>query len=266
VSRVRPNYAWVVAALVGLLLSGCAGRAVTTDVYKDPVFSVRLRHTLDEGRKPVDRGYQHPLSVSPEEVKTLLRAIRLEYQAGLLQSLVTGSRPRVAEAFSEEESQRMAEGLAAAFARATPADRIEFQFNHRRGVFSAGTTTGVLFAKGNRIEIVLGNYRASPRPKGGGVERGFDDPLEDIGTGSFRIVPGPNQELRPADGPVPEHHGLVMNYTALLASGSEPSAVQEPLDEDGIEEKLEILERLREKGLISQEEYDEKRKAILEAF
>ena len=256
-------------ALVSLLMWGCATRIVTQDIHKDSIFKVRLQQVLGNDQQPVDRGYQHPLSLSPEEVDRLLKSIQIEYRSGMLEKLISGSHPGTVRAFSDEEIERMREGFSTAFSTATPMDRIEFQFRHRHSVFDAGLTTGVMYAKDDRIEIIFGNFRSKPLPKGGDPALEPRDPLESMSGKSFKVIAGPYQEMvEPEDSKEKqafENKWLRVDYRALFDSDTKDRS-QITISEPGIEEKLETLKRLRDKELITEEEYEAKKQELLEAL
>lgn len=257
-----------IALLFGLFAGACAPGVVRTDVYRDATVQIRLQHSLDKDKKAVDRGFDHPLAISPEAMSRVLRSIQVEYHPGLLRSLLTGNRGKPARAFSDDEIAGMAVGLSEAFSRATPADRIEFVVRHKKGVFAAGISTGVMNAKDGRIELIFGNYKANPIPKGDHVDPERQDPLENIGVESFEIVPGPHQDSLDAAEGGPAGRGLSIDFGALtepLPEGGASAEAEAPTGE-AIEHKLEILKRLREKGLITEEEYRQKKQELLEAY
>jgi hypothetical protein len=256
------------ALIAGAVLAGCAPRFSTTVVTRDSRVEIRLRHENGPDRKPVDQGYDHPATFSPEDMARLLGSVKVHYKRGFFEKMLTGKRPAVVPAFSEDEIDLMLPGFIKALAEATPADRVELVFNHRRAVFSAGDTTGVFFVKDGKLNVIIPNYRATPntpeRSEPGGRYR---DPMRTMGSRTHSLVPGPHQEIHPSDDPGLEDRWLVIDIRALLSEPPETNqAAPEPKPEDSIEKKLETLKRLLDKGLITQEEYDAKKKELLERY
>ena len=147
-------------------------------------------------------------------------------------------------------------------------------------------TSGALFIREGRLNFILANDRAMLDQE----RMAFpdeDNPLYVHDPAAFEILPGEHQELVKADrkmqeleGPLPKTW-LAMDYQKILspppaaesqgASGpslqtSPQNPSREPHPASPLEEKLRLLKRLREQGLISEEEYQAKKKELLESF
>jgi hypothetical protein len=254
--------------LVSALLSGCSPKFSTTVVFRDSRVEVRLRHANGPDRMPVDQGYGHPATFSEEDMARLLGSVMIRYQRGFIQKMIFGKQPGVVPAFSEDEIDLMVPALVKAFAEATPSDRVELVFQHRSAVFSAGTTTGVLYVKDGKLNVIIPNYRAyNNQPETTTPGGRYRDPMERMGKQTHTLVAGPHQELHPSEDPNLEDRWLVIDAPALLAAPPEaPRTAPEARPENGIEEKLDTLKRLLDKGLITQDEYDAKKKELLEHY
>lgn len=259
----------VVAFLSGFFLWACAARTVSIPVEEDPFFEVYLEHQKGEDGAPMNMGYQHPAALTPEEIGRLLRSIEVKYEQGLLRRLFLGPRKEVEQIFTEEEIGRMAPGISRALKKATPADRVGFLLRHPRVLLGARLTTGVLYVKDDRFGIIFGNYQYVPPPGGIGEYSDFQSPLETKDVQAFSLVPGPFQEYSEAPSRRLKYRGLLIDYRNLLAAQpEEPGPAPEGTPPPGptLEEKLRQLKRLHEQELITEEDYQEKKRRLLDQF
>ncbi len=140
---------------------------------------------------------------------------------------------------------------------------------HPRGIFGARLTTGVIFIQDGRFALTLGNYRYAPPPGGIGGYKDFQHPLESKDAQVYSLIPGPYQEL--TDGPSRrlKNRTVQIDYARLLEAQPEepPPAPGSPTPlKETLEEKLRQLKRLYEQKLITEEEYKEKKKQLLDEF
>jgi hypothetical protein len=95
------------------------------------------------------------------------------------------------------------------------------------------------------------------------------NPLRAAGDGFYEFVPQPYQLLRSEHGwdrsrlLAAQDSELIIDYRSALSGSSDPQATQKE-EWNRLEERLRVLERLREQGLITEEEYRQKRAALLE--
>lgn len=253
---------------IGSSLWGCGPKTVATLVHKDPHFEVYLQQEIGKDKQPVDKGYQHPLSLSVQEIHRLLRSIQIKSQSGIFRRILSGPRPDVEPAFTDEEVGRMSPGISRALAAATPADRVAFRLKHPRGIFTPGLTTGILYAKDDRLEFILGNYWYLPPPATESPYTQVEDPLDIKNGQTVILISGPFQKLQQSDRTRLKNRWLIVDYKGLLASPSEQEPQQSPTPAGGvgIEEKLKILKNLLDQGLITEEEFQGKKKELLNQF
>lgn len=257
----------LVASLAGILLAGCAPKLATEEIFQNGIFEVRLEHGLGPDRKPVDRGYEHPAVFTDEAMDRILESVKIHYKRGLLDRAFSGKEPAVDSAFSPDEIEAMVPGFVKAFAAAAPADRIEFFFHHRRGILLTGISSGVLFVKDAKLNVIIANYRASQRlgdDNTPGVR--YQDPLAKMGPQTHRLVPGPFQELHPTEGPDLEDRWLLIDTKGLLASSAPEAPAGGPKPPETLEEKLTTLKKLLDQGLINLEDYEAKKKELLKDY
>jgi len=270
------------------LLAGCIGnKRISTVVYEEKNHAVRLETRLGQDKKPIEYDYQHPATLTQKDLEKLLSSIYIKRPKTLLGLLIPtlGSKDRE-PAFSPDEIQFLSQHFPEALAVAKPNQRITFLLQRPRGMWRREITSGAIFIQGNHLNFVLANDRAMLDQEKMAVSD-EDNPLYVYEQGAFEILPGEHQELVKADrkmldqgGPLPATW-LAMDYQKMLSS--EPAAEsqatsgspfqtspQTPSSEPNsalpLEEKLRVLKRLQEQGLISEEEYQAKKKELLETF
>jgi hypothetical protein len=184
-------------------------------------------------------------------------------------------------AFSAEQAAYLNQGLRKAFSRAHPDEFVVFGFSETRSPQLTELTTGGWFVEGQRLHLILANYRHTVSMKNI-RDQIWQDPLHSNTSPSFDIVPGPNQTLLGEKGLAgllsAEAPELLINYTALLeakplppttlAPAAPPMAVPTPAMpvEPSLEERLRVLKKLRDQGLITEDEYRNKKKQLLDRF
>ena len=175
----------------------------------------------------------------------------------------------------------LSRGLQKAFSRAHPDEFLVFGFSQIRSPQLTEITTGGWFIEGQRLHLILANYRHSVSMKNIRDEL-WQDPLHSNSSSSYQIVPGPNQTLGREKGlagllstDAPE---LLIDYKALLEMKPSPPAILSPVGsptvipppaprvEPSLEERLRVLKKLREQGLITEDEYRDKKKQLLDRF
>jgi hypothetical protein len=97
-------------------------------------------------------------------------------------------------AFSPEQVAYLGQGLQQAFSRAHPDEFVVFGFSESRSPTLTEITTGKWFVEGQRLHLVLANYRHSVSMKHI-RDQLWQDPLYSDTSASYDIIPGPNQSL-----------------------------------------------------------------------
>ncbi len=277
---------WLGWGLV-LLCQACVGPAPEADRSAVPPHEEQERFVRLEARSGDPRlegmsRFSHPLRLSPAEWARLLSSIRIQSRKDSL--IFTPAKDPPTEAFTLEEIGYLSRTLSDTFAKATPDEWVAFGMSR---VLPSGVnevTTGGLFAAGSRLYLVLANYRHSVT-KSAVHERLWTAPLHTLAAPFYDVVEGEYQTvvrdvglfqrlLRSAG---PE---IVIEFQALLAARpivSPPSPapalppVTAPTESSTlpvatIEERLQALKRLRDQGLITEEEYRQKKKEVLDRF
>jgi len=194
----------------------------------------------------------------------------LREQLALVQSVGRSGRQPL---FAADELAELIEPLVQALGRAGPGDDVLLLSTSRRdtGVLVGPTAiTARLFVQGDNLQFIVHDARfdfydryrgtsAAPRFRFGSRTSAGEATLQSVGA-SNRRADWLSIPLRTA-APV------ATLPTAIPAASAGAPPVGKALDAagaDDIERRLETLKRLREKGLISEDEYQHKRKEILQ--
>lgn len=221
---------------------------------------------------------QHPATIAPETLRQLLAPVRLV--------VGNGTQPL----FSPDELGDLIEPLAEALSVATPGDDLLLLSTHRRGggvlVAPLGLTAR-LFVQDNALHLIVHEARRDfvnayigsripPTFTFGSRARAGVVTLQDPGATVRRAdwlaipvtrvaapAPAPQPVVLPAPAPgVPPKAQAAPPPAPVPAPAARPA----PASADEIEQRLLTLKRLRERGLISEEEYQQKRREILQAL
>lgn len=269
----RPGFGrgYSVLLVLAIALSACAGTSAERDrsyLYRSDDEYVRL--------EPIEAGAPdnaHPFVISAGELSRLLGGIEVSRAASIGK----------ARLFLHEELQKIGPHLAAALSRGTPRQDVTFAVTGHRGWFGKlspeSITTGRLFVTGDSLNLILGV-----------VQQRYGIEALDDGAVLPEIIPGKRSrridnavwKIDPDRGRLREQRGdwLVFDRSAIPTapaaatpaapqSGAQPGtgAPTTPTIEDKaqeIEKRLGVLDALRKKGAITEEEYRERRRAILE--
>lgn len=235
---------------------------------------------------------QQPAQIPPEILRD---------QLSRLQFSMAGAAP--APLFAADELAALVTPLSQALAAAGPGDDVLLLSSSRRdeGVLAAPKAiTARLFVRDDRLQVIVHDARFEffGKYKGTG-----ETPHFDFGTRSaasaVKLAAGDGSSMRsdwmalplrmgapvaapgvllpggaPANQAVPAPAVVVVPPPAVpapapapaIARPVPPAAGAAPADDDGarIERRLETIKRLRDKGLISEEEYQQKRKEVLQ--
>ncbi len=148
--------------LAGLLMiAGCAAQSLSIPktIYESGLNTIRL-----EG-DPDSTVNSHPATLTPTEIGTLLRNVRVWERRNAIHRLFSGDADRT-RAFRDEEIVLLAPQLAKGLAQATPAQRVQFKLNRATDLGEEETTAGWLAIRGNLLILALSEVhdRHSPGP------------------------------------------------------------------------------------------------------
>lgn len=268
-AALRRGPRWHCVSLLVLVtaLSACAAGARNdqdgSTVYRSDDNFVRLV-PIEPGAPP----NAHPFAISAGQLSRLLAGIEVRRAVSI------GEAP----VFSKEELETIVPPLVSALSKAGPTRDVTFAVTGRRGIFGRlspeTVTTGRLFVTGDSLNLIFGLMQ----------ERLDAEKFESTAV-SPTVAPGARSrrigdtvwKIEPGRGQLHEQRGdwLVFDRSAIPAAGAIPAAPSTP-DTDvksggeapakvqEIEDRLRVLDALRERGTITEQEYLERRRAILE--
>ncbi len=247
---------------------------------------VRLETLRDKSGRTVSQRFDHPASITVEQMKRILASVQIEQPRTPISKLLLQDKPAAEQAFNAKEIGYLATPFATALEAATPDERVTFFLDHKRGLLRGSTSSGVAFVKDSRVNLILGRYRMGKQPGQEDINVG-GNPLPQTNEQKFYIVPGSYQELvgektAPGTGDaVYENRWVAIRYKELLDSPIEaPEAsptvtapaettsrqIRSKTTSETLEEKLRTLKRLRQEELITEDEYKQKKQELLRSF
>ena len=265
---------------LSLLSQSCAMvTQAPLSVQEDPSHFIRIEGRYGDERREGSTRFEHPLTLSVTEWERILSSIQVQSRKDTFLFTVAKNPPE--PAFSAEQVTYLARGLQKAFSRAHPDEFVVFGFSETRSPQLTEITTGGWFVEGQRLHLVLANYRHSVSMKHI-RDQIWQDPLHSNTSPSYEIVPGPQQAFGRDKGLAgllsAETPELLINYKALLevkpilpTAPSSPGSPQTapapaPPVEPSLQERLRMLKNFRDQGLITEEEYRDKKKQLLDRF
>jgi Short C-terminal domain len=269
--------------MIALLAEGCQTPAPPAPIAcgacegQDRI--IRLQPASHQGGQP---GFTHPFLLSPEDWKVILKSIHVQsLKQGLL--IFTTKGP-VEPAFTDDEIEYLSATLSRVFGQASPDERVVFALSRHPSADLTEVTSGGWFVNGPSLNLVLANYRyAVTMPTV--LELIWRDPLWTKAGPFYDLVPGDQQTVAEEGSSIRQLFSSVpvlsIAYKPLLlgeppaspsaqntVAGSElsprPGNTSPP--RASLEERLQILKRLRDQGLITDEEYRAKKKQLLDRF
>jgi len=279
-----------------VFLSACStSRWVPTPVLSEQNFTVTLEHYMDEDQI-IKQNYDHPYNINPLTLKKFLTDLVYIEESGFWE--IQTENP----VFQEIEVDHLLPALAQAMADATPDQRIHFiSYNKiRRLLFSnRQKTEGVIFIEpGNRLNIAFAHINVEIDPENNQVlpeSITQVDPLKVASSDTF-LLPPPRYAAQQTDNNgesipmwiVANLDKFQANQTSTpkpLPQGKAPNTSLKTTTETGkiqakpaaelqnrenqyerIRNKLAYLKKLYEDGLISKQDYEAKKKEILDDF
>lgn len=156
--RVGNTAAWGFAsfllALGGGGVSGCAGTPppVVMAVFEEGRDVVRLDRTADTPP------YSHPMQLRADDIRIILRGVRVWERRNVIHELVMGEADRK-RAFRDDDIATLAPALSKALGQAGPQDRVWFHLSSPTESGDEETTTGWLYVRGPILHLVLTEVR-----------------------------------------------------------------------------------------------------------
>jgi hypothetical protein len=269
--------------LLLLTAAGCTTDSwVREEKFNNDNLEVYLEHRLKENAV-VSQGFEHPFSMSVDDIAAILSSL-LYWDSTFLGKKV--KEP----VFNADEVASLAPALAGALGEAGPDERVAFISQNWGGgaIFSnRRITRGAAFVEPGGIlnlAFIEINEEFTPTDYSQmGRERTEKEPTAVTRSGR-PLVAFPWLSLRPVEGTDEVHPlwgvintGSIKEALAILREGAagsaqpaegSPEAAAPPPESmktiSGVKEKLKLLKELFDEGLITEEEYKQKKAQLLE--
>ena len=254
-------------------LTGCVNSPIVSrTVYEDPILLVRL--DSPPPLKEVAGGSDQLVAeLTATDLISLLRSIKIQRETSFISYWVLRRVPQPEPAFPNDDAQLLAPHLLAALLKARGDETAVFVLRRTREDGIPLVTTGGMLIHGDQLIVLLANARR-PTTTSRKRETSEEAPLQPIGEMEFHFVPGPHQTTL-ARGDLSRTlikdsvQTLSLDYKAWLTEpsrASSPTQAQPDIPGSLAEEKLHHLKIWHEQGLITDDEYLEKRREILKRF
>lgn len=255
---------------LSLQLISCGGESPLIRTLADhPNRTIALEVTYREG----DREYAHPVHVAPETLAQALNHIGV--MPGTLLSRLTGGGSPQQDAFTEEENTFFSENISQALAKATPLETATFFWSTPRGNGIWEITSGGVFVHNDTLHIHLINYRQTIAAQEISLHM-KQHPLISLGEPIHTLKATSPVRENPSDfsatflSPATPSFLFTLQEdasTPTLQSSESLKGQSRHLDtERSTTQRLRLLENLRQEELLTEEEYQIKRKAILQGL
>jgi len=281
--------------LGAFFLSACgAARWVRTPVLKQKNIIITLEQRQEDG-KIIQQKFDHPYAINLPEFEKLLKDLTYIEEAGLF------SKEKKNPVFQTVEIDRLAPALADTLIKADASQRIRFtSFNRGKAlIFSVSRETeGVMFIESNgRLNIAFSFINSEIDPNEATCPPSLSrvDPLKIKNSDTTIIPTSPYAELHPFENGKPAPMWVVADLEKLKATNNSAPApiikkketppadiTPEPVTQviemektppvqtsknalqENIKAKLKYLKELLDEGLISEEDYNTKKRQLLD--
>jgi Short C-terminal domain len=274
--RARSTPMLMMAVLaVACSLGAVPASRVVCGMCEEPDRFVRLQVSTRDGHAESTQPFSHPFRWSAEQWKPILRSIHVRKRGqGVL--FLPGPNGPTLSAFTPAEVDYLSETLTRAFAQAQPSEVVVFGLTSQKTQEIAEITTGAWYVKDAQLHLILGNYREA-FTMSNIRELLWQDPLHMIAGALYEFVPGPHQSLPREDNVlgtflIPEAPQLALTYQQLFLgappvdAGQDKGAPPSTYPDSSLEGKMQRLKQIRDDGLITDDEFAAKKKALLDGF
>lgn len=133
------------------IFSGCAGTPIPPPriIYQSGLTTVQVEHD-----PAAAASHSQPLQLTPSEIGTLLRGVRVWERRNVIHRLFAGEADKL-RAFRDDEIARLAPAISKAFAEATPGERIRFHQSQATDEGLEETTTGWMSVRNSVFYLSL---------------------------------------------------------------------------------------------------------------
>mgnify|MGYP003502629870 CR=1 FL=1 len=255
------------------ILAGCVtSPTISRTVYEDPIVLVQLDSSspLKDAAGEPD---QQVAKFTTAHLTSVLQSIMIQRETSFVSYWVLRSMPQPEPAFPNDDAQLLAPHLLAALLKARGDETAVFVLRRTREDGIPLVTTGGMLIRGDQLIVLLANVRR-PAITLRKLEISKEVPLQPIGEMEFHFVPGRYQTTLARNDlsstlVTSSVQTLSLDYKAWLTEpsrASSPTQAQPDIPGSLAEEKLHHLKIWHEQGLITDDEYLEKRREILKRF
>ncbi|HZR47180.1 MAG TPA: hypothetical protein VFA47_10775 [Candidatus Manganitrophaceae bacterium] len=229
---------------------------------------------LDEGEhhlirleKEKSASYSHPADLDLGVWERALESIVVGHPVSLLKRIFIQKSEIVGPAFTHGEAVFLASRFKAAAERAAPDEHIAFLLSSKENELSSEVTSGIAFVKGGELHIIFANHHTSLSSQRH-LQVPRDTTMRPYEQDAFHLIAQPHQTKMESGSLERGQEGIVIDYAAMNAP-SQPASAEHGQKEAAVpgetklEERLQLLKKVRDEGLITEEEYTEKKKELL---
>ncbi|MEC4677476.1 MAG: SHOCT domain-containing protein [Nitrospirota bacterium] len=259
----------ILSLLIGMSACAAPSHLQRIAYQEDDLLIVLDQQALSDVPGFEGRPYTHPANIPSAEMKKILESLKVGPQTGMLMSLF--SKDELSPLFDAETTDRLSKQLSQALSNATPLEKINFYQMKTRDATHVAVTSGFILVKTGKLHLKVNQYNM-PLRKGRHPSRaGLGLKQSEKGRYAFELLEGKQMAYRRYKNvlglPGSDSHWLIIDYTdfpdpALQSPGtasSQDSAMT-------LEKRLRTLKHLRTEGLITEEEYSEKKQSLLKDF
>ncbi|MFQ5588298.1 MAG: SHOCT domain-containing protein [Nitrospiria bacterium] len=250
-------------------MSACAsGVGLQRVTHQEEGLLVVLDQNPIPAQHAVETPYHHPASLSEGDFENILNTIQATPEQGILGSLFSKKEP--APLFSPETAALVAARLSGALSKATSEERVNFYQTRPLDSIHVSATTGFVLVKDERLHLRVNHYRVPLRKGVHPSKAGMGLRPTEKGKYAFSLDEGEKitrrtyKNILGLSGSDPQW--LVIDYTDFPKPGqtlSPASKPERPQAGKSLEERLRALKHLHEEGLITEEEYQQKKQSLL---
>jgi len=259
----------------GLTLGCVATAPVSRMVFEDQQQFVRLEVTARANQL----NHSHPATVSENTLARLIRSFTVNPRpaSSLENTFAYMDVPRLPEsspAFSPAVIAFLSQHLSHALQRATPLEEALFFIEDPQPQDTALLTSGGCYIQEGRLHFQLANYR---HPTIGKTEitQTRADPLKVLSHPRYNLIPGPNGTVQPRPmwenliTALPQHVIIDYEHTPqpkVQNSAEDPLVNHAQPAHKTLAEQLRELQQAKNDGLMTEDEYQNLRTKLLDAY
>ena len=268
----------MVLALGGGMIQGCTtspgALRMVCGLCEERDRFVRLQAYPSHTFEDTQRRFSHPFNLSPKDWKSILVGIHIQPR---LKPFIFGSvEVKETPLFTFDEVEYLSQTLNKAFSMSQPEDIVVFALTNPGPPNVTELTTGGWYVEGTTLHLLLANYRAAVSMSN--IREVLDrDPLFTVvGSTLYDFVPGEYAKKSSKTRSFlsvlkSESHHLEIDYLGMLGITKLRPVNPSTSNEQGtslpsLEERLQKLKELKQKGLITQHDFDQKKKELLDRF